>query len=55
MVARDFGLGASELSATDSDAVLAIATQVGFSISADDLKKAQLEVSNEKLEDLASG
>ena len=41
--------------AADSDAVLAIAKEAGFSISADDLKKAQSEVSDEELEGAAGG
>ena len=36
--------------AADSDAVLAIAKEAGFSISDDDLKKAQSEISDEELE-----
>ena len=36
--------------AADSDAVLAIAKEAGFSISADELKKAQSELSEEELE-----
>ena len=41
--------------AADSDAVLAIAKDAGFSISADDLKNAQSEVSEEELEGVAGG
>ena len=41
--------------AADSDAVLAIAKEAGFSISADDLKNAQSEVSEEELENVAGG
>jgi predicted ribosomally synthesized peptide with nif11-like leader len=41
--------------ASDSDAVLAIAKEAGFSISADDLAKAQSELSEEELEGLAGG
>ena len=41
--------------ADDSDAVLAIAKDAGFSISADDLKKAQSEVSDEELEGAIGG
>ena len=36
--------------AADSDAVLAIAKEAGFSISADDLKNATSKVSEEELE-----
>ncbi|WP_114992743.1 Nif11-like leader peptide family natural product precursor [Synechococcus sp. UW179A] len=41
--------------AADSDAVLTIATEAGFSISADDLKKAKPKLSEEELEDVAGG
>ncbi|QNI54377.1 nif11-like leader peptide domain protein [Synechococcus sp. BIOS-E4-1] len=41
--------------ATESDAVSAIAKEAGFSISADDLKKVQSEVSEEELEGAAGG
>ena len=41
--------------AADADAVLAIAKEAGFSISADDLKNAQSELSDEELEGVAGG
>ena len=41
--------------AGDSDAVLAIAKDAGFSISVDDLKNAQSEISDEELENVAGG
>ena len=41
--------------AANPDAVLAIAKEAGFSISADDLKNAQSEVSDEELEGAAGG
>ena len=41
--------------AADADAVTAIAKEVGFSISADDLKMAQSELSEEELEGVAGG
>ncbi|WP_052646174.1 Nif11-like leader peptide family natural product precursor [Prochlorococcus marinus] len=41
--------------AADSDAVLAIAKEAGFMISADELKKAQSEISEEELESAAGG
>ena len=41
--------------AGDSDAVLAIAKEAGFMISAEDLTKAQSEVSDEELEGVAGG
>jgi predicted ribosomally synthesized peptide with nif11-like leader len=39
----------------NSDAVVAIAEQAGFSITADELKKGQAEVSEEELEGAAGG
>ena len=39
----------------DSDAVLTIAKEAGFSISADDLKNAQSELSEKELEGVAGG
>ena len=41
--------------ASDLDAVLAIAQEAGFMISADDLKNAQSEMSDEELEGAAGG
>ena len=41
--------------ATDSDAVLAIAKEAGSSISADDFKNAQSEVSDDELEERLEG
>ena len=41
--------------ATDADAVVEIAKASGFVISADNLKKAQSEVSDEELENAAGG
>ena len=41
--------------AADSDAVLAIAKDAGFSISADDRTKSQPERSDEELEGVAGG
>ena len=41
--------------AADADAVVSIAKEAGFSISADDLKKAQSELSEEELEGVAGG
>ena len=41
--------------AADNDAVVAIAKEAGFSISADDLTKAQSELSEEELEGVAGG
>ena len=41
--------------AADVDALLAIAKEAGFMISADDLNKAQSEISDEELEGVAGG
>jgi len=41
--------------AADADAVTALAKEAGFSISADDLKNAQSELSDEKLEAATGG
>ena len=41
--------------ASDADGVVAIAKEAGFSISADDLKNAQSEVSEEELEGVGGG
>ena len=41
--------------AADADAVLAIAKEAGFSLSADDLKNAQSELSDDDLEGVAGG
>ena len=41
--------------AADADAVTAIAKEAGFSISADDINKAQSELSDEELEGVAGG
>ena len=39
----------------DADAALAIAKEAGFMISADDITKAQSEISDEELENVAGG
>ena len=41
--------------AGDANAVAAIAKEAGFSISADDLTKAQSELSDQELEDVRGG
>ena len=41
--------------AADADGVSAIAKEAGFSISADDINKAQSELSEEELEGVAGG
>ena len=47
---------ATKPKAADANAVAAIAKEAGFSISADDLKKAQaIEISEEELEGVAGG
>ena len=49
-VKADSGLQEKLKAAADSDAVLAIAKEAGFSISADELKNAQSELLEEELE-----
>ena len=41
--------------AADADAVVAIAKAAGFAVSAEELKKAQAEISEEELEGIAGG
>ena len=41
--------------AADGNAVVAIAKEAGFSISADDITKAQSEISEKELESVAGG
>ena len=52
-VKADTSLQEKLKAASDSDAVLAIAKEAGFSISADDLTQAQSEISDEELESVA--
>ena len=54
-VKADTSLQEQLKAAADTDAVLAIAKDAGFSISADDLKNAQSEISEEELEGVAGG
>ena len=54
-VKADTSLQEKLKAAADSDAVLAIAKEAGFSISSDDLKNGQSEISDEELEDVAGG
>jgi len=54
-VKNDSNLQEKLKAAADSDAVLAIAKEAGFSISVDDLKNAQPEVSDKELEAAAGG
>jgi predicted ribosomally synthesized peptide with nif11-like leader len=54
-VEADEGLQEKLKAAGDADAVIAIAKAAGFAISADELKKAQSEISEEELEGVAGG
>ena len=54
-VKADTSLQEKLKAASDADAVVAIAKEAGFSISADDLKKAQSELSDAELEAAAGG
>ena len=54
-VKADAGLQEKLKAATDADAVVAIAKAAGFVISAEELKRAQAEVSEEELEGVAGG
>ena len=54
-VKADTSLQEKLKAAVDADAVAAIAKEVGFSISADDLTKAQFELSEQELEGVAGG
>ena len=54
-VKADAGLQEKLKEAADADAVVAIAKAAGFAISAEELKKAQAEVSEEELEGVAGG
>ena len=54
-VKADAGLQEKLKAAADSDAVVAIAKEVGFMISAEELQRAQAEISEEDLEGVAGG
>jgi predicted ribosomally synthesized peptide with nif11-like leader len=54
-VKADTSLQEKLKAAADADAVAAIAKEAGFSISADDLKNAPEEISDEELENVAGG
>ena len=54
-VRADASLQEKLKAAADNDAVAAIAKEAGFMISADDLKNAQSELSDEELEGVAAG
>ncbi len=54
-VKADAGLQEKLKAAGDADAVVAIAQAAGFAISAEELKRAQGEVSEEELEVVSGG
>ena len=54
-LSSDTGLQEKLIAAGNYDAVIAIAKEAGFSISADDLTMAQSEISDEELEGVAGG
>ena len=54
-VKADAALQEKLKAATDADTVVAIAMAAGFVISADDIKKAQAEISEKELEGAAGG
>ena len=54
-VKADASLQEKLKAAGDADAVIAIAKAAGFAISADELKKAQSEISEEELVGVAGG
>ncbi len=54
-VKADAGLQEKLNAAANSDAVVAIAKAAGFVISADELQRAQAEISEEELEGVAGG
>jgi predicted ribosomally synthesized peptide with nif11-like leader len=54
-VKADAGLQEKLNAAADADAVVAIAKEAGFVISAGELKEVQTEISEEELEGVAGG
>ena len=54
-VNADVGLQEKLKATGDADAVVAIAKAAGFVISVDDLKQAQVEISEDELEGVAGG
>ena len=54
-VKADTGLQEKLNAAADADAVMAIAKEVGFMISADELHQDQAELTDEELEGVAGG
>ena len=54
-VQGDTSLQGKLKAAVDADAVTAIAKEAGFNVSADDLTKAQSELSDQEIEGVAGG
>ena len=54
-IQADAGLQQKLQGVTEPDAVAAIAKEAGFSISAEEIKKAQLELTDEQLDGVAGG
>ena len=54
-VKTDAGLQEKLKAATDADSAVAIAKAAGFVISAEELKQAQVEVSEKELESVSGG
>ena len=54
-VKADTSLQEKLKAAADADALVSLAKEEGFSISVDDLKKAQSEITSEELEGAAGG
>ena len=54
-VKADAGLQEQLKAAEDADAVVALAKAAGFVISAEELRRAQAEISEEELEGVAAG
>ena len=54
-IQADAGLQQKLQGVTEPDAVAAIAKEAGFSISAEEIKKAQSELTDEQLENVAGG
>ena len=54
-VKEDNSLQGQLKSADAADAIAAIAKEAGFNISADDISKAQSEITDEELEGVAAG
>jgi predicted ribosomally synthesized peptide with nif11-like leader len=54
-IQADTGLQQKLQGITEPDAISAIAKEAGFNISAEEIKKAQLELTDEQLDGLAGG